>query len=245
MSCADCVSAETDRRAVSAQRKREETKPYIRGSLNQTFHRVAILCALNYSGISIDTLDGVSQVLGNRIRETRKKRGLTLSVLAKESGFSPSYISQLERNITDPSISALRKIATVLEAPLYTFLDPQEPQQATVIRANRRQRLKLPGSTVIYQFLSPMASFTAQNPVLEIIYFELNAKSWSREDYSIHLAEECIIVLRGKMTLDLFDKTYELREGDSIYIRENVRHRVYNPGDKKAAAIMCITPPVY
>ena len=51
----------------------------------------------------------------SRIREQRKKKGYTLAQVARETGYSIGYISQLERNQKEPSLAALRKIANCLE----------------------------------------------------------------------------------------------------------------------------------
>ena len=62
-------------------------------------------------------------MIGDNIRETRKKNHLSLAELAVRVGVSESYISQLERNNVDPSISVLRKISSALNVPIVTFFD--------------------------------------------------------------------------------------------------------------------------
>lgn len=183
-------------------------------------------------------------MLGERIREIRKIRKMTLNDLATLAGVTASYISQLERNIIDPSISSLRKISAVLEVPIYTFLD-EEDRQPVLIKAEKRRKLELPNSSIIYEFLTPTTFGSSMSPKMEIIYFQLHAESWSSEESLYHKAEECIFVIKGVMKVHLGDDSYDLNEGDSIYIRENVPHRMYNPGNKKTIGISCITPAIY
>lgn len=183
-------------------------------------------------------------MLGERIREIRKIRKMTLNDLATLAGVTASYISQLERNIIDPSISSLRKISAVLEVPIYTFLD-EEDRQPVLIKAEKRRKLELPNSSIIYEFLTPTTFGSSMSPKMEIIYFQLHAESWSSEESLYHKAEECIFVMKGVMKVHLGDDSYDLNEGDSIYIRENVPHRMYNPGNKKTIGISCITPAIY
>ena len=74
----------------------------------------------------------------NRIREERKKKGYTLAQVARETGYSIGYISQLERNQKEPSLAALRKIAACLgcsEAVSYTHLDVYKRQAAACATA--------------------------------------------------------------------------------------------------------------
>ena len=184
-------------------------------------------------------------MLGDKIREARKRRGITLNQMAELSGLTASYISQAERNLTEPSISSLRKLAAALQLPLYFFLDEEAPQ-TQVIRADQRRKLALPDSNLVYEYLSPVSALEGEAPMLEVILMRLNAKCWSREDYVRHdTAEECITVLSGVLTVDCMHEEYHLYEGDSVYIRRGVPHRAFNPGSKEAAALMCLTPPVH
>ena len=96
-------------------------------------------------------------MLGDKIREARKRQGITLNQLAEASGLTASYISQAERNLTEPSLSSLRKLAAALQLPLYFFLDEEVPQ-TQVIRADQRRKLAIPGSGVVYEYLSPVSA---------------------------------------------------------------------------------------
>jgi XRE family transcriptional regulator of biofilm formation len=62
-------------------------------------------------------------MIGKKIFELRKQRGLTLSELAERANVSKSYLSNIERNLNqNPSIQVVRKIAFVLEVDLKTLL---------------------------------------------------------------------------------------------------------------------------
>ena len=49
--------------------------------------------------------------IGEKIRQQRQKHKLTLDELAKSTGLSKSFLSQIERNLSQPSITSLKKIA--------------------------------------------------------------------------------------------------------------------------------------
>ena len=61
-------------------------------------------------------------MLGEHVRNIRKKRGITLKELAEKTGLSIGYISQIERDLTDPSLSTLRKLSAALDIPTYLFM---------------------------------------------------------------------------------------------------------------------------
>ena len=65
-------------------------------------------------------------MLGEHVRNIRKKRGITLKELAEKTGLSIGYISQIERNLTDPSLSTLRKLSAALDIPTYLFMGGEQ-----------------------------------------------------------------------------------------------------------------------
>lgn len=183
---------------------------------------------------------------GSRIREIRQSKLLTLNEIAEKTQLTASYLSQIERNIIDPSLSSLRKISVALEVPIYTFL-ASEDKQHVLIKSNERKKLALPNSDIQYEFISPMAAEAGKigNARMEVIYFKLNPKGWSNDDFIIHAADECIFVVSGIIEIYLDEEKFILEEGDSIYITENVPHRMFNPGENEAVGISNISPPIY
>ncbi len=111
-------------------------------------------------------------MLGNKIREIRMSKGLKLSRLAEKQIISTSYISLLERDLTSPSISSLRKIAESLEVPLFHFLI-EESKSSILVRKDER-KLALPNSNIIHEYVTPVPMGNQVKPKQEIIYTELD-----------------------------------------------------------------------
>ena len=84
-------------------------------------------------------------MLGDKIREARKRKRITLNQLAEMSGLTASYISQAERNLTEPSLSSLRKLSVRFAAASVFFLDDDIPQ-TQVIRQIRGGNWRFPGA---------------------------------------------------------------------------------------------------
>lgn len=183
-------------------------------------------------------------MIGSKIRQIRLSKEMTLNDLAEKTHFTAGYISQLERDIIEPSLSALRKIATCLDVPLFTFLDMPETQ-TSVIYSSKRQKMELPDSNVVYEFLTPMGSSQESSPKMIVIYSQLDPGTWSNDEWLSHSAEECIFALKGSVEVMAGDKKYSLDEGDSLYLPENTPHKIYNPGTKKAICISAMTPAVF
>lgn len=56
--------------------------------------------------------------LGNTIKNTRKRKGLTQGEFAKMCGISQTYLSQIENNLKEPNLSTLKIIGAKLNVPL-------------------------------------------------------------------------------------------------------------------------------
>lgn len=56
--------------------------------------------------------------IGQWIKEEREKAGLSIRQLAEKSGISLSYLSQIERDLKNPSIDILIKIGKTLDIPM-------------------------------------------------------------------------------------------------------------------------------
>jgi mannose-6-phosphate isomerase-like protein (cupin superfamily) len=104
--------------------------------------------------------------------------------------------------------------------------------------------LDLPNSSIIYEFITPIADKTSKAK-MDIIYFELEPESWSSEEALIHNSDECVLVLKGTIEATVGNSKYVLNEGDSLYIRENSYHRFYNPDKEKATGTSTICPALY
>ena len=78
-------------------------------------------------------------MIPQKIRTLRQAKGLTLKELADKTQTTAGYISQLERGLVDPSLSTLRKIAAVLDTPLFALMDTRETPSA-VVRSEKRQK---------------------------------------------------------------------------------------------------------
>src|SRR6266542_2635075 len=67
------------------------------------------------------SLDG----LGGRLREIRHRRGLKLDDVASGAGITLGYLSQIERDLTVPTLPTLARIAAVLAVPIGRLFAPE------------------------------------------------------------------------------------------------------------------------
>lgn len=177
--------------------------------------------------------------LGHRIRELRSARGLTLTALADGAGLSTGLISQVERGLSDPSLETLRRIAKVLDVPIFSLFRQDDAATVSVVRKNRRMRVRSPDHEIVYSRISPGGGR------LEVLHGRLGPGGASAPEPWSHPSEECLVVLSGSLIVEVAGTGYELGEGDSCYFDSNLAHRYRNPGAEPAEFIVSVTPPSY
>jgi transcriptional regulator with XRE-family HTH domain len=174
--------------------------------------------------------------LGAGIRAERIRQGLTLTYLAEHADLSASAVSQIERGVTDPSIGSLRRIASVLQVPFFQFLvDPHSPQ--AVVRKAERRTITFPHRALQYQLLTP----NLRGP-FEVLALELAPGATSGEEPMGHESDECMVILRGAVEVEVATQVHVLESGDSIYIQRTAPHRAVNRGQETAEILMVISP---
>jgi two-component system, OmpR family, response regulator len=97
---------------------------YLSKPFNVDEFREVLVRVLKQKGISRTSEEELYRIIGERIREVRKEKDLTLSQLHKRTGLSISLLSQIERSESAPSISSLFKIAVALESRMGDLFGP-------------------------------------------------------------------------------------------------------------------------
>lgn len=194
--------------------------------------------------------------VGSQLRDARIAAGLTIAEVAARSGISSGYISQLERDLANPSIGALDALAKALNVRLRTFFSDgseSEPGAAAnnhtatsqkaligLVRLTRRKHLVYPGSNIRHELLCPDLKHAT-----EILQTTAPPHTDSGDTKLSHEGEECAIVLRGRMEFFLGDDAFILDAGDSIYFDSTAPHSWRNDGDEELEVIWVITPPSF
>jgi transcriptional regulator with XRE-family HTH domain len=190
--------------------------------------------------------------MGDRLREARQARGLSLRGLAERLGVSPSLISQVETGRAKPSVSTLYAIVTELGISLDELVypdakrpsptpepaNPEEPSAATmpagpVQRANGRKSIRL-ASGVIWERLT-----TASLPNVDFLYvtYEVGGASSPEHEFQRHGGQEWGYVLSGKLGVNIGFDEYLLGPGDAVAFDSGRPHRLFCAGDEPVHAI--------
>ena len=178
--------------------------------------------------------------LGPRIRALRQARRLTLRVVADRAGVTESFLSQVERDVTSPSIATVHRIAGALDLSI-AQLFADEPSPGRVVRREARRRIAYPGLKAVDEFLtSNMAGR------LQVILSTIEPGGGTGEEpYTHDSDEEVVIVLDGRLDVWVGAEHHVLHEGDALTLASRLPHRNTNRGDRPCRVLFCITPPSY
>lgn len=178
-------------------------------------------------------------MLGKKIRVKRMEKQLTLKELAERTGVTQGFLSQVERGLTDPSITSLRRISKALDVPIFYFL-MDEAKSNPVVRKDERQVLKFPDSHLTFELLSPDL-----NRSIEMMMARLEPGAVTCDEPLTHPGEENIVVIQGEMKIQIGEEVYFLAEGDSIYYFSSIPHKIWSIGTEDLIFISAITPPEF
>lgn len=182
-------------------------------------------------------------MLGEKIRNCRKEKKLTLKEVAEASGLSIGYLSQLERGAIEPSLSSLRKVSEVLGISPYLLMEQQQSQPISV-QHDKRAIIKFPKSEIFYEIVSPMST-PDYKPSSLVIQFEIEPGGHDSEQYLTHQSEEIVVLLSGQVEMLLGEIPYRLEAGDSLVVQPNVPHRTVNTGSVPAVGLCILTPMIW
>ena len=181
-------------------------------------------------------------MLGERLRDIRKSKNLTLQNLAKKVDLSIGYLSQIERGHLNPTIDTLRKISDALDISPYMLLEAKNSKNLHIKKDNRVV-VKFPKSTIYYEVLSPLPSKDF-SPSALITKFDIEPHGYDSEGFIEHSSEEIVVMLEGEMDIITESGSTHLEAGDALLIPKNCHHRSVNNSDDVHAKGICVLCPL-
>jgi transcriptional regulator with XRE-family HTH domain len=178
--------------------------------------------------------------IGQKIRDLRNSKGMTLGDLASLVNVSPSLISQLERGGVNPSISLLKSISDALGIPLSSIIEAEEVKTeppSPLMKEKERKTLITEGGT---RFVLLSRNYDLG---CEFIFNEWPAGSSTGKEKYVHEGIECGLLLEGELEVELDDRVYHMKPGDSITYRSDIPHRLNNRGKKTAKGVWVNSKP--
>ncbi len=175
--------------------------------------------------------------IGEKIKALRQRLELTQSELADRAELSKGFISQLERNLTSPSIATLTDILECLGTDLHHFFSEDREEKVAFAATDLFEKTDEQKNIL---WLVP----NAQKNLMEPILLTLKPGCATEQDHP-HEGEEFGYVLSGSVTLVLGLKKHRVKRGGSFYFKTNEPHHLENAGKKDALVLWVSTPPMF
>jgi transcriptional regulator with XRE-family HTH domain len=180
--------------------------------------------------------DAVSVNIGERLRELREARNISMRALAAKSGLSANALSMIERGRASPSVSTLYKLADALGISITSFFGSDaERKQVVFLKADERTRVSF--TRGVFEALGGEHFVGRVEPFL--LTLENNAHSGPRS--MMHTGHEFVFCLRGELEYHVERQIYQLSAGDSLLFAAHLKHRWKNPGKTVATALIIIS----
>lgn len=175
--------------------------------------------------------------IGKKIKRLRIQNNLTLEELANRSELTKGFLSQLERDLTSPSITNLEYILEALGTNLRDFFNEESEEQIVFHEddffVNEQDQYKI-------TYIIPNAQKNEMEPIL--LELEKGQRSMALNP---HEGEEFGYVIQGIISLVQGEQEFVVRHGETFYLQGNKKHYLKNDHETLAKVIWVSTPPLF
>jgi quercetin dioxygenase-like cupin family protein len=172
--------------------------------------------------------------VGQKIKQVRSKKNITLDTIANDTGFSIDYLKKIEAGKKIPPVGALLQIARALEIDSTFFLREQASAVQDRVRAYTKRT-----DNYAYTTLTP----GAENKHLKAFKVAIEPLQDHEGVGYQHEGEEFVYVLSGSVEIAVGEHINVLEEGDSLHFNSGIRHRMRNVSDTRAEMLVVVYGP--
>lgn len=181
--------------------------------------------------------DPISTHISAKLRDFRKQKGWSLEQLASASGVSRSMLSQVERNLANPTVAVIFKIARAFGVSITEFVqDHSNTSNIQVIRANDDSHIFRSDELCSIRTLSPLGL----EKDVELYEVKLKPSGFLRSSAHFPGTREFLTVEQGRVLLESASESVEIQKGDSASYRADVTHAITNTGKGEALVILVV-----
>ena len=172
--------------------------------------------------------------VGNKIKQVRTKKKISLDSMANETGFSIDYLKKIEAGRKIPPVGALLQIARALEIDSTFFLREQASSVQSRVKAYTKRT-----DNYAYTTLTP----GAENKHLKAFKVAIEPLQDHEGVGYQHEGEEFVYVLQGSVEIAVGEHINVLEEGDSLHFNSGIRHRMRNLSASRAEMLVVVYGP--
>ncbi|MFI3174522.1 MAG: XRE family transcriptional regulator [Bacillota bacterium] len=175
--------------------------------------------------------------IGHKIKKLRVQKGLTLEELASRSELTKGFLSQLERDLTSPSIATLNDIIEALGTSMSEFFKEEKEEKIVFAKEDFFVDEK---EDFTLNWIVPNTQKNEMEPIL--IEIPQNGESFTMNP---HAGEEFGYVLEGSIILACDSSQYKVNKGETFYLKGTSDHCLRNEKKAVAKVLWVSTPPLF
>lgn len=183
--------------------------------------------------------EALTATIGHNVRRLRRRRDLTLDLLAERSGLSKGTVIGVEQSRANPSIATLCRLADALGVGVATLIDPGTDPQIRVRRAAETPALWATGAGSRALFLMG----TDPPDIVELWDWHLAPGEAFDSDAHPEGTVEVLYVLAGVLVVTVGDVDHTVRAGDTIMFDAVVPHRYAATAAESTRFVMSVVQP--
>ncbi len=172
-----------------------------------------------------------------RIKLLRKQHNFSLDNLASRSGLTKSYLSKVERGLSTPSISTALAIANALEVDVGDLFAASTHDLISVVKKGESLRI---GSNDDNKRIIDVLASGITDKAMQPFIISPPSNFEKGPQLHVHIGEEFLYVLEGELEIEFPEQIERLVQGDSIYFRAEIPHRIRCVGQKKSASALVV-----
>jgi transcriptional regulator with XRE-family HTH domain len=182
--------------------------------------------------------DAVPEVnVGQRLRELRLGRNLSIRALAERSGLNVNTFSLIENGKTSPSVSTLQQIAQALQVPISAFFETAHDHSKVVYQKAGQRPHAIFAHGEVWDLGAGMSRLGAEPLVIA-----LNPRADSGKHPIVHTGREFVYCLEGRVAYGVGDETYQLDPGDSLMFEAYLPHHWQNLNETASRLLLVLCP---
>jgi transcriptional regulator with XRE-family HTH domain len=175
--------------------------------------------------------------IGEKIKQLRVKNGLTQEELANRCELSKGFISQLERDLTSPSIATLMDILESLGTDLKDFFNESVNEKVVFKKDDVFEKEDKDLGYVIHWLVS-----NSQKNTMEPILLKIAPNGGSEID-NPHEGEEFGYVISGGVSVCLGSQKFRVKKGECFYFKSSAPHKIVNAVKSESVILWVSSPP--
>ncbi|AZP03400.1 helix-turn-helix domain-containing protein [Jeotgalibaca ciconiae] len=174
--------------------------------------------------------------IGKKLKDLRLQKNLTQEELGERTDLTKGYISQLENNLSSPSMETFFDVLEVLGTTPKDFFDSEKESQSVVYTKNDVTIFEDEEKGYAMTWLISDSNDKEMEPVMITLKEDGEFKQFPPS-----LAETFGYVLAGTVGLEIGEQKFQIKKGQSFYYEATESHRMRNASTKTTKVLLVVT----